>query len=75
MPEIKIREELERELRSAEEELEEVEDMKVAILGQTGVHIGARELQRHHSRFDGDQRRLSERIAQIKDQLASSERN
>jgi hypothetical protein len=62
--------ELERALKQAEEELEEVEDMRMAILGQTGVHIGARELQKHYARFDSDQKRLTERITQIRARLA-----
>jgi DNA repair exonuclease SbcCD ATPase subunit len=71
MPEVKTREELERELKAAEDDLDEVEEMRMAILGQTGVHIGARELQKHHSRFDSDQKRLQERIAEIKAELAA----
>ncbi len=71
MPEIKTREELERELKVAQDELDEVEEMRMAILGQTGVHIGAKELQRHYARFDSDQKRLTERIAQIKAQLVA----
>ncbi len=73
MSEVKTREELERELKAAEDELDEVDDLRMAILGQTGVHIGARELQKHNARFDGDQKRLTERIAQIKAQLAALE--
>jgi hypothetical protein len=65
------RAELEKELQTAEADLEEVEDMRAAVLGQTGVHIGAKELQKHYVRFDGDQKRLTERIAQIRERLAS----
>ncbi len=71
MPESKTRAELERELKTAEDELEEAEEMRMAILGQTGVHIGAKELHRHNNRFDADQKRLTERIAEIKTQLAA----
>ncbi len=71
MSDMKTREELERELKSAEDELDEVDDMRMAILGQTGVHIGAKELQKHYARFDGDQKRLNERIAAIRAQLAA----
>ncbi len=71
MSEVKTREELERALKAAEDDLEEVEDMRMAILGQTGVHIGARELQRHNNQFDRDQKRLTEQIAQLKTQLAA----
>ncbi len=73
MSDIKTREELERELKTAEDELEEADDMRMAILGQTGVHIGAKELQKHYARFDSDQKRLNERIAAIKAQLAALE--
>jgi hypothetical protein len=73
MSEGKTREDLERELKAAEDDLEEVEDMRMAILGQTGVHIGARELQKHYARFDSDQKRLTERITQIKAQMAALE--
>ncbi len=73
MSDVRTREELERELKAAENDLEEVEDMRVAILGQTGVHIGARELQRHNNQFDRDQKRLTERIAQLRAQLESLE--
>lgn len=65
------RAELERELKAAEAELEEVADMRMAILGQTGVHIGARELQKHYARFDADQKRWSERIAELRAQLTT----
>ncbi len=71
MLESKTRAELERELKTAEDDLEEVEDMRMAILGQTGVHIGAREMQKHHSQFERDSKRLSERIAQIKAEMAA----
>ena len=73
MSEGKTREDLERELKTAEDDLEEVEDMRMAILGQTGVHIGARELQKHYARFDSDQKRLTERIAQLKAQMSALE--
>lgn len=70
MSETKTREELERELKTTVENLEEVEEMRAAVLGQTGVHIGAKELNRYYSHFDGDKKRFEERIAQIKAQLA-----
>ncbi len=65
------RTELERELKKAEDELEEVEDMRMAILGQTGVHIGAKELQKHYARVDADTKRWTERITELKAQLAA----
>ncbi len=73
MSEGKTREDLERELKTAEDDLEEVEDMRMAILGQTGVHIGAKELQKHYARFDADTKRWTERIKEIRAQLANVE--
>ena len=67
------RADLERELKTAEAELEEVEEMRSAILGQTGVHIGASELQKHYVRFDADQKRWTERIAEIRTRLTTLE--
>lgn len=73
MSNVKTRADLERELKMAEDELDEVDDMRMAVLGQTGVHIGAKELQKHYARFDSDQKRLNEKIAQIKAQMAALE--
>ena len=73
MSDTKVREELERELKAAEADLEEVEEMRGAVLGQTGVHIGASELQKYYARFDNDQKRFEERIRQIRAQLAALE--
>ena len=66
MVDARSREELERGLKAAEADLEEVEEMRGAVLGQTGVHIGANDLKRYNSRFDGDQQRLEQRIAEIR---------
>ena len=60
------REELEYELQNTLAELEEVEEMRRAVLGQTGVHVGARLLQQHRARFDRDQTRLEARRAEIR---------
>jgi len=73
MFETMTRTELEKELQTAETDLEEVEEMRSAVLGQTGVHIGAVELQKHYARFDGDQKRLTERIEQIRARLTDLE--
>ncbi len=75
MADARSREELERELRAAEADLEEIEEMRGAVLGQTGVHIGANELKRYNSRFDGDQKRLEQRIAEIRAQLTAMNGN
>ncbi|MBI5031882.1 MAG: hypothetical protein HZB51_15235 [Chloroflexi bacterium] len=64
-----IREELERELENIQAELEEVAEMRSAVLGQTGVHVGARLLQQYRARFDRDQARLEARLAEIRAQL------
>lgn len=64
-------EELERELQVAFEELEEVEEMRMAVLGQTGVHIGVARLTQYNSRFERDQARLEDRVARIRARLAA----
>jgi hypothetical protein len=74
MEQVRSREDLRRELEAAEADLEEVREMRSAVLGQTGVHIGARELQKHNARFDNDQKRLLERIQALKAQIAAIER-
>ena len=72
------REELERELQNTLAELEEVEEtlaphasagVRRAVLGQTGVHVGARLLRQHRARFDRDETRLEARLAEIRAQL------
>lgn len=68
-----MRAELEKELKKAEDELEEIDEMRSAVLGQTGVHIGASELARHYAQFDGNQKRLTARIKEIRAQLANAE--
>lgn len=65
------REELEHELQTIQAELEEVDEMRRAVLGQTGVHVGARILAQHRARFDRDQARLQNRLAEIRAQLAA----
>lgn len=65
------REELEHALQIVEEELEEVDEMRKAVLGQTGVHVGARLLAQHRARFDRDQARLEGCRAEIRAQMAS----
>jgi len=76
------REELERELQVAQEELDEVNEtpalacgasVRLAVLGQTGVHIGMVALKQYENRFARDQKRCEERIAQIRAQLAALE--
>ncbi len=64
-------EELERELHVALEELEEVDEMRLAVLGQTGVHIGVARLGQYQARFERDRARLEERLAAIRTRLAA----
>jgi hypothetical protein len=69
-PEAMTRDELERVLQVALEELEEVNEKRQAVLGQTGVHIGVVRLRQYELRFARDQQRLEDRCAQIRSQLA-----
>ncbi len=59
-------EELAGALRQAELSLEDVEEERRFTLGQTGVHIGARELARMRSAWAREEARLRERIDAIK---------
>ncbi len=59
-------EELAEALRQAELSLEDVEEERRFTLGQTGVHIGARELGRMRSGWAREEARLRERIDAIK---------
>jgi hypothetical protein len=67
------REEIQREIDAAQSDLEEIDEMRQAVLRQTGVHVGARVLQEYRTRFDRDQKRLEERLTQLREQLAASE--
>lgn len=67
------REEIQREINAAQSDLEEIDEMRQAVLGQTGVHVGARVLQEHRTKFDRDQKRIEEQLAQLREQLAASE--
>lgn len=53
--------------------LEDVEEEREFTLGQTGVHIGARELARLQKAWERDEARLRERIEAIDARLAESE--
>ncbi len=64
-------EELESALQAALDELEEVEEMRLAVLGQTGVHIGVAQLSHYEGRFKRDQERLEARVAQIRARLTA----
>ncbi len=59
-------EELAVALRQAELELEDVQEERRFTLGQTGVHIGARELARMRSAWAREEARIAERVEAIK---------
>ncbi len=65
-------EQLSEALRATEVLLDDVIEERMFTLGQTGVHIGARELARMRAAWERDEARLRERIAAIKAQLAAS---
>jgi hypothetical protein len=68
-----VRAELERELQTTLDELDDLDEMRLAVLGQTGVHIGAVLLGQYNARFDRSQARLEERAAKIRARLLSLE--
>ncbi len=65
------REEVEHALQDALGELDEVNEMRLAVLGQTGVHIGMVALKQYENRFARDQKRCEERISQIRARLTA----
>ncbi len=65
-------EELAEALREAELQLDDVLEERSFTLGQTGVHIGARELARMRAGWERDEARLRERITTIKARLATA---
>jgi hypothetical protein len=67
------REQLLAELRRAEADLEDVGEMRLFTLGQTGVHLGAGRLQSLQASWDRDEARLCERIAEIKGMLSHAD--
>lgn len=64
-------EELQAELRKAQEALADLEEERRAFLGQTGVHIGVRILQSFRRQVERDEARIKERIASIERLLGS----
>ncbi len=58
-------EQLQAALRSAQEELSDMEDERRLTLGQTGVHIGAAELGRIRGHFEREEKRLRSRLEAI----------
>ena len=66
------REEIQKQLDTANEEMEELEDMQMAVLGQSGVHVGAKAVQEYRLKFERDRKRIQDRINELKTQLASA---
>jgi len=64
--------ELEKQLDAANEEMEELADMQMAVLGQTGVHVGAKAVQEYRLKFERDRKRIQERINELKSQLTTT---
>jgi hypothetical protein len=61
--------ELANALREAESDLEDVEEMRLFTLGQTGVHLGAGRMKSLQATWDRDEARLHQRIEAIKSLL------
>lgn len=59
------RSELLRELKQSQNELEDVEEMRLFTLGQSGVHLGVGRLKSLQGSWDRDEARLRARIATI----------
>jgi len=56
---------LREELEKAHRALEDLEEERLMTMGQTGVHIGTRELHRLTSSFARDEARLRARIQEL----------
>jgi len=65
------REQLQAAWTATQEELSDMEDERRFTLGQTGVHIGAAELKRINGHFERESKRLSERIAALREALTA----
>ena len=65
--------ELKTVLKNLEEELEEIEFERRMTLGQSGVHLGAMEVQRLIAEFDKDKKRIEEQKAQVEEVLKIKE--
>src|SRR5665648_40186 len=61
--------EIQEELSSLEEELEELAHERQLTLGGTGVHIGAKEVERLRAEFERDERRVLNRIEELRSAL------
>ena len=58
-------EEIDREIERLEEDLEDLEAERSLTLGQTGVHIGAKEVERIRSEFEKDEQRIRRRLEEL----------
>lgn len=63
------KEELERELENLQESLEDVEDEKRLIIGQTGVHVNAVTIAAYRESFDREISLLEQKISKVKEYL------
>jgi|GEM_PF-2192852 len=63
------RDEIERLLAKAEEELEDLGYERSMTLGGTGVHLGAKEADRLRAEFERDEKRVTGRIAELQSLL------
>lgn len=61
--------EIQEELSSLEEELEELAHERQLTLGGTGVHLGGKEAERLRAEFERDERRVLNRIEELRSAL------
>jgi len=52
-------------LKNLEEELDEIEDERKMTLGQSGVHLGAKQVERLINEFDNDKKRIEEQRSKV----------
>ena len=52
-------------LKNLEEELDEIEDERKMTLGQSGVHLGAKQVERLINEFDNDKKRIEEQRSRV----------
>lgn len=60
------KEELQKELIGLQEELEDLEQERQYTLGQTGVHISAKQLAAMEEEFNSDRKKIEDKIQQVK---------
>jgi len=69
------KDELQFELQKALGELDELDDLENAIVGQTNLHIGMHKILEYRQEFELDRQRLNQHIAQLRARLADLDRN